>query len=204
MVQPLLIIGRVTGAGIFNFGASGRAPMRPRRPSVGTFYAWRRACPYASGRQPAHRNSSAADNVASSEGGGLFNRGTVHLQGAVFGSNVVEDGTGSRRLEDATPTGARRFTGHLRANQGNIAATDDCLSRLGTLQPGSLPFTCKEDFCTSRQSYGMARTRPGSGLPSKRTRKRSECVSDCYYVYPTAVSCVTQPLATSSSTPAAR
>ena len=53
--------------------------------------------PYAVGSDLLIRNSFVEDNIATSEAGGLFNEGTVHLEsGSIFSANMVDGAADSR------------------------------------------------------------------------------------------------------------
>ena len=83
------------GAGIFNGGGVTYSPAcdaekQEIRQCAGSL-------PFASGADLLISNSSVEDNIATSKGGGLFNRGTVHLEsGTVFSANMVEGAADSR------------------------------------------------------------------------------------------------------------
>ena len=121
------------GAGIFNnggvayFGPCDRdAEKQEIRQCAGSL-------PFASGADLVISNSSVEDNIATSKGGGLSNRGTVHLEsGTVFSANMVEGAADSRTFY----------------NGGNISLILPVTP--GYTAPGSLPFTCDEDICTSK------------------------------------------------------
>ena len=118
------------GAGIFNGGGVTYSPAcdaekQEIRQCAGSL-------PFASGADLLISNSSVEDNIATSKGGGLFNRGTVHLEsGTVFSANMVEGAADSRTFY----------------NGGNISLILPVTP--GYSAPGSLPFTCDEDICAS-------------------------------------------------------
>ena len=119
------------GAGIFNGGGVTYSPAcdaekQEIRQCAGSL-------PFASGADLLISNSSVEDNIATSKGGGLSNRGTVHLEsGTVFSANMVEGAADSRTFY----------------NGGNISLILPVTP--GYTAPGSLPFTCDEDICTSK------------------------------------------------------
>ena len=121
------------GAGVYNHGGVTYSP------ACNVYDQEKRECagslPYAVGSDLLISNSSVGDNIATSEGGGLFNTGTVHLEsGAVFSANMVDGAAVSRTFY----------------NGGNISLTLPLSP--GYSAPGSLPFTCSEDICTSADS----------------------------------------------------
>ena len=119
------------GAGIFNNGGVSYSP-----PCDGEKQDVRQcsgSLPYALGSDLLIRNSSVEDNIATSEAGGLFNEGTVHLEsGSIFSANMVDGAADSRTFY----------------NRGNISLILPVSP--GYSAPGSLPFTCDEDICTSK------------------------------------------------------
>ena len=83
------------GAGIFNGGGVTYSPacdawLQAVRQCSGSL-------PYAVGSDLLIRNSFVEDNIATSEAGGLFNEGTVHLEsGPIFSANMVDGAADSR------------------------------------------------------------------------------------------------------------
>ena len=93
------------GAGIFNNGGVSFSPPCDGLDRLGLVIDWTslivRECsgslPYAVGSDLLIRNSFVEDNIATSEAGGLFNEGTVHLEsGSIFSANMVDGAADSR------------------------------------------------------------------------------------------------------------
>ena len=86
------------GAGIFNNGGVAYFGPCDRNAEKQEIRQCAGSLPFASGADLVISNSSVEDNIATSKGGGLFNRGTVHLEsGTVFSANMVEGAADSRR-----------------------------------------------------------------------------------------------------------